>query len=222
MPVCIYDLKKISKSYAKTGFVLKDLDLNVSKAEALCIMGASGAGKSTLLHIMGALDKPDSGSVLYRGGNFRFFSSKEAAFFRRRKIGFVFQFHYLLNEFTALENILLPARIAKTPPKEAYDRAMGLMETLQITQRKDHFPSQLSGGEQQRAAIARALVNAPEVLLADEPVGNLDRENSLKIRELFFQLQSDFQLTLIAVSHDEDFAGAFPSVLHLQDGKIHA
>ena len=217
----IYELKDVSKTYIRGSQalpVLKDINLQVQKGQALCIMGPSGAGKSTLLHIMGTLDRASSGSVFYRGRELAEFSDEDRAFLRRGKLGFVFQFHHLLSEFTAQENIIIPGHFTGRGYKEALKRAQFLMETLGISSRKDHYPSELSGGEQQRVAIARALMNEPEVLLADEPVGNLDRKNALKIRDLFFELHKTFQLTLISVSHDIGFAGAFPRILRLEDG----
>ena len=217
----IYELKDVSKTYirgSQTLPVLKDINLQVQKGQALCIMGPSGAGKSTLLHIMGTLDRASSGSVFYRGRELAEFSDEDRAFLRRGKLGFVFQFHHLLSEFTAQENIIIPGHFTGRGYKDSLKRAQFLMETLGISSRKDHYPSELSGGEQQRVAIARALMNEPEVLLADEPVGNLDRKNALKIRDLFFELHKTFQLTLISVSHDIGFAGAFPRILRLEDG----
>lgn len=219
----IYELKNVHKIYTRGSqslSVLKDINLQVQKGQALCIMGPSGAGKSTLLHIMGTLDQASSGSVFYRNRELSGFSDEDRAFLRRGKLGFVFQFHHLLSEFTAQENILIPGHFTGRGYKEAVKRAQFLMETLGIFSRKDHYPSQMSGGEQQRVAIARALMNEPEVLLADEPVGNLDRKNALKIRDLFFDLQKTFQLTLISVSHDIGFAGAFPRILRLEDGLL--
>ena len=219
----VYELKGVGKAYTRGGetlAVLKDVSLKIQKGQALCVMGPSGAGKSTLLHIMGTLDRATSGSILYRGKELARFSHEDRAFLRRSKLGFVFQFHYLLGEFTARENIMIPAHFTGRGYKTAGERADFLMETLGIFARKDHYPSELSGGEQQRVAIARALMNEPEVLLADEPSGNLDRANALKIRDLFFTLHKTFQLTLITVSHDIGFAGAFPRVLRLEDGRL--
>lgn len=219
----IYRLEKVSKTYIRgkqSLKILKDLELCIHKGESLCIVGASGAGKSTLLHIMGALDRPTSGSVFYKEQDISGFSASQLAFLRRRKIGFVFQFHYLLSEFTALENVMLPAHIAKIPVKEALKKAEALIETLGLSHRKTHYPSELSGGEQQRLAIARALINDPEILLADEPAGNLDSKNSKTIQDLFAHLHARFRLTLVSVSHDMSFASSFSSVLKMEDGKI--
>ena len=219
----IYKLEKVCKSFSRGGrdlSILKDLDLSVPKGGFLCVSGASGAGKSTLLHIMGALDRPTSGSVLFQGRELPSLSSSKSAFLRREKIGFVFQFHYLLNEFTALENIALPALIAAVPRKKAFSRAEFLIETVGVSHRKSHFPSEMSGGEQQRVAVARALVNQPEVLLADEPAGNLDRASARKIQDLLFDLHERFQLTIVAVSHNLSFARSCPSRAEIEDGKI--
>ena len=220
----IYEIKNLVKNYQTESQllpILKGLNLSIQKGEALCITGPSGSGKSTLLHLMGALDRPSSGELLYHNRNLCEWTDEQLAFFRRDKLGFVFQFHHLLGEFTVLENIMMPGYISGKSKKICSKRAQFLVESLGLTQRASHYPSQLSGGEQQRVAVARALMNEPEILLADEPVGNLDRKNSLIIRDLFFELHKKFHLTLIAVSHDTFFAEAFPSVLKLEDGKIH-
>lgn len=219
----IYRLQNICKSYQHGNSVLpilKNLNLDIHKGQAICITGPSGSGKSTLLHIIGTLDKATSGQVFYRDKNIDSFNEKELAFLRNKKIGFVFQFHYLLTEFTALENVMIPAHLAKKNYKESLERAGFLMETLGLSDRQKHYPAELSGGEQQRLAIARALMNEPELLLADEPVGNLDRKNAASIRDLFFDLHKNFSLTLVAVSHDRFFAEDFPSLLKLEDGQI--
>ena len=219
----IYEIKKLVKSYQMESQelpILRGLDLSVQKGSALCITGPSGSGKSTLLHLMGALDRPSSGEILYRNRDLSEFTDEQMAFFRRNKLGFVFQFHHLLGEFTVLENIMLPGYINGKTKKICSERAGFLAESLGLKERLAHYPSQLSGGEQQRVAVARALMNEPEIILADEPVGNLDRKNGLIIRDLFFELQEKFHLTLVAVSHDTFFAEAFPSVLKLEDGKI--
>ena len=219
----IYEIKKLVKNYQMASqelSILKGLDLSIQKGSALCITGPSGSGKSTLLHLMGALDRPSSGKILYRSRDLSEFTDEQMAFFRRNKLGFIFQFHYLLGEFTVLENIMLPGYINGKTKKKCSERASFLAESLGLKERFSHYPSQLSGGEQQRVAVARALMNEPEIILADEPVGNLDRKNGLIIRDLFFELQEKFHLTVIAVSHDSFFAEAFPSVLKLEDGKI--
>jgi len=198
--------------------ILKGLDLQIEQGEAICIIGVSGAGKSTLLHILGTLDRPTLGCVFYRGRDLFRQSDDELARFRGEKLGFVFQFHHLMSEFTALENITMPARISGMKARIARERAGELMAGLGLSDRKNHYPSELSGGEQQRVAIARALLNEPEILLADEPTGNLDTKNSRRIQELFFELKERMGITLIVVSHDREFAKQFPRVLHIKDG----
>ena len=220
----IYEIKDLVKNYQTESQVLpilKDLNLKVKRGSAICITGPSGSGKSTLLHILGALDRPNSGKILYYNRDISEWTDEQMAFFRRDKLGFVFQFHHLLKEFTVLENIIMPAYIIGKSRKISLQRANFLAESLGLKDRISHYPSQLSGGEQQRVAVARALMNEPEIILADEPVGNLDRKNSLIIRNLFFELHEKFRLTLIAVSHSPFFAEAFSSVLKLEDGKIH-
>ena len=219
----IYKIKNLVKNYqtvAQNLPILKGLNFCVQKGEAVCITGASGSGKSTLLHLMGALDRPNSGEILYHNRDLCQLTEDQMAFFRRSKLGFVFQFHHLLSEFTVLENIMMPAFIFRKTKKNPLEKAQSLAQILGLDSRLSHYPSQLSGGEQQRVAVARALMNEPEIVLADEPVGNLDRKNGLIIRDLFFELQKKFELTLIAVSHDSFFAEAFPSVFKLEDGKI--
>jgi len=220
----IYEIRNLVKSY-QTGSqvfpILKDLDLKIKKGSAICITGPSGSGKSTLLHILGALDRPNSGKILYYDRDICEWTDEQMAFFRRDKLGFVFQFHHLLKEFTVLENVMMPAYITGKPRKSSLQRADFLVKSLGLKDRVSHYPSQLSGGERQRVAVARALMNEPEIILADEPVGNLDRKNGLVIRDLFFELHEKFRLTLIAVSHSLFFAEAFSSVLKLEDGKIH-
>ena len=219
----IYEIKDLVKNYqvgSQELSILKGLNLTVQKGSALCITGPSGSGKSTLLNLMGALDRPDTGEILYHNRDICKFTEEQMAFFRRNKIGFVFQFHHLLGEFTVLENIMLPGYINGQAKKDCLERAGFLAENLGLAERISHYPSQLSGGEQQRVAVARALMNEPEIILADEPVGNLDRENSLVIRDLFFELKEKFRLTLVAVSHDLFFSEVFPLVLKLEDGEI--
>lgn len=219
----IYQLTGVCKNYVRgnqTLSILKNLNLEVKKGQAVCITGPSGIGKSTLLHLMGTLDQATSGDIFYRNKNLKNLKAEQQAFLRREKLGFVFQFHHLLPEFTALENVRVPAQISKRPKKTSLERAHFLLETLGLQDRVHHYPSELSGGEQQRVAIARALMNSPEVLLADEPVGNLDQENSQKIRNLFFKLHEKFKLTLISVSHDKSFAETFPTILKMEQGKL--
>lgn len=199
--------------------ILKGVDLNIYENEALCIVGASGAGKSTLMHILGALDFPDEGEVLFRGQNLFKMTDDQLASYRNKSLGFVFQFHHLLAEFTALENVSLPARLGGRSPQEASSKAEKLLVRLGLGDRLHHFPSQLSGGESQRVAIARALINDPEILFADEPTGNLDSRNGLLIQDLFFDLIKQLKITLVAVTHDVKFAERFPRVLGMQDGR---
>jgi lipoprotein-releasing system ATP-binding protein len=198
--------------------ILKGLDLSIKAGEALCIVGSSGAGKSTLMHILGTLDNPNEGTVHFRNRNLFAMGDEELAQFRNRTLGFVFQFHHLLAEFTALENVLLPARIGNKSMTEAKQKAESLLVKVGLAERMHHFPSQLSGGELQRVAIARALINDPEILFADEPTGNLDSQNGAKIQELFFDLIRSMNVTVIVVTHDIRFAQKFPRVLRMQDG----
>ena len=223
MSEIVYEVKNLVKNYFNESQelkILKDLSLTVSKGSSLCIMGPSGSGKSTLLNLMGALDRPTLGKILYYGRDISDWTEDQRAFFRRDKLGFVFQSHYLLKEFTVLENISLPAYISKKSKKKFLERAHFLADSLGLKDRIQHYPSQLSGGESQRVAVARALMNEPEILLADEPVGNLDRKNGVIIRDLFFELQKKFNLTLIAVSHDSFFASAFSKTVKLEDGQL--
>lgn len=199
--------------------VLKGIDLTVFEGEALAIVGASGAGKSTLLHILGTLDRPTSGQVLFSGKNLFLESDETLARFRNTTIGFTFQFHHLLAEFSALENVMMPARIAGLSPPDCRRSAEQILTKLGLGGRLNHFPSELSGGEQQRVAIARALVRSPRVLLADEPTGNLDQANGRQIQDLFFQLKEDLGITLIVVTHDSNFASRFPRTLTIVDGR---
>lgn len=211
----------VTKVYERGGAkidVLKSVDLELYANEAVCILGASGAGKSTLLHIMGTLDRPTLGRVLHNGKDLSRESDETLAQFRNREIGFVFQFHHLLSEFSAIENIMLPARIGGLSEKEARARALKLLNLLGLEARQNHYPTELSGGEQQRVAVARALVQEPKILLADEPTGNLDTENSRQIQELFFSLKMKLGLTLVVVTHDANFATRFPRRLMLKDG----
>jgi lipoprotein-releasing system ATP-binding protein len=217
----LLDVKCVTRSYNRDGNameVLKGIDLQVYERDAICILGTSGAGKSTLLHILGTLDRPTLGKVFYEGVDLSRKSTAELAQFRGKTIGFVFQFHHLLPEFTALENVIMPCRIAKIPTKESEAKAKHLLVRLGLEKRMEHYPSQLSGGEQQRVAIARALVRSPRLLLADEPTGNLDSANAQIIQDLFFQLKEEEGLTLVVVSHDRQFASRFPRRLELKDG----
>ncbi len=198
--------------------ILRGLDLEIKKGEAVCIVGASGAGKSTLLHILGTLDRPTLGKVFYDGHDLTRQSDEDLANFRNKTMGFVFQFHHLLGEFTALENVMMPCRISGMSLNDSRMAAEELLEMLGLKERLTHFPSELSGGEQQRVAIARALVRKPEVLFADEPTGNLDTVNGERIQDLFFDLKTRLQLTLVVVTHDQAFARKFPRVLNMRDG----
>lgn len=219
----IYEVKNLTKIYKQASqnlFILKNINFCVKKGEAICISGPSGSGKSTLLNILGTLDCPSSGQVLYREKDLNSLTNQEVSFFRKNKLGFIFQFHHLLGEFTVLENIMMPAILAGKSKALRLERAQFLIQTLGLNDRQKHYPSQLSGGEQQRVAIGRALMNEPDILLADEPVGNLDRQNARIIRDLFFELHKKFQLTLLACSHDSFFTEAFPSILKLEDGRV--
>jgi lipoprotein-releasing system ATP-binding protein len=209
---------RIEKSYGSL-HILRGLDFEVVRGEAVCILGASGAGKSTFLHILGTLDRPTRGSVYYQSEDLFAKNDNELSAFRAQKLGFVFQFHHLLSEFNALENVMMPGRIAGETYLDCKARAASLLDYFGLTQRLTHYPSELSGGEQQRVAIARALYHKPLILLADEPTGNLDSENSLKIQDLFFQLKDEMGLTLIVVTHDQRFASRFPRSVKMADGQ---
>jgi lipoprotein-releasing system ATP-binding protein len=209
----------IQKSYGPLN-VLKSVDLQVAKGEIVAIVGASGAGKSTLLHILGTLDNPDAGKVLIHDKDVFAQSSRSLAAFRNSSIGFVFQFHNLLPEFTALENILIPGLIGGKDPKDVRKRAENLMDMLGITHRKEHKPSELSGGEQQRTAVARALINSPDLILADEPSGNLDSKNAIELHNLFFQLRKDLTQTFIIVTHNTDLSMMADRRVEIRDGMI--
>lgn len=200
--------------------VLKGITLEVKKGEIISIVGASGAGKSTLLHILGTLDKANAGTVELNGTVIKTLSEKKLAEFRNRHIGFVFQFHHLLPEFTALENICIPAFIAGRSKKDSQRRAMELMEFMNIKERAHHKPSTLSGGEQQRVAVARALVNNPDVILADEPSGNLDSASAVELHNLFFRLRDTFAQTYVIVTHNTELANMADRKLTIKDGVI--
>ncbi|GJH41763.1 lipoprotein-releasing system ATP-binding protein LolD [Capnocytophaga sp. HP1101] len=212
----------IHKTY-KDLEVLKGVSVSVTKGEIVSIVGASGAGKTTLLHILGTLDSPDTGnpsSLIINGTDILSLSSKTLAKFRNEHIGFIFQFHQLLPEFTALENICIPALIKGMNKKEAEKRAMELLDFLHLAPRADHKPNALSGGEQQRVSVARALMNHPSVVFADEPSGNLDSESAEKLHQLFFQLREEFQQTFVIVTHNEELATMADRKLVMVDGKI--
>lgn len=199
--------------------ILRGLDFEVYAGEAVCILGASGAGKSTFLHILGTLDQPTAGSIFWKGEDLKVKSDASLSRLRNESMGFVFQFHHLLSEFTAVENVMLPGRIAGAPLQKSRARAEDLLDFMGLSHRLQHYPSELSGGEQQRVAIARALYSEPEVLFADEPTGNLDTENSLKIQDLFFELKKKMGLTLVVVTHDNRFAARFPRSIRMADGQ---
>lgn len=209
----------ILKSYGDLK-VLKGIDLEVKEKEVVTIVGASGAGKTTLLQIIGTLDKPDSGSVQFNGKDVSGLSQKALSAFRNKNIGFVFQFHQLLPEFTAVENVCIPALIGGVPRNTANEKAVSLLTFLGLADRLDHKPSQLSGGEQQRVAVARALVNDPSVILADEPSGNLDTENKKELHKLFFRLRDTFGQTFIIVTHDPELAAMSDRTIRIRDGLI--
>ena len=216
---CMIIAQNIQKSFGPLK-VLKGINLEVRTGEIISIVGASGAGKSTLLHILGTLDKADSGSVELNGIRVKDLSERKLSDFRNRQIGFVFQFHHLLPEFTALENICIPAFIARLGKREAAKKAMDLLDFMNLRDRATHKPSELSGGEQQRVAVARALVNNPSVILADEPSGNLDSESAIELHKLFFRLRDTFRQTYIIVTHNLDLANMADRKLTMKDGLI--
>lgn len=209
----------IYKSFGNVD-VIKGIDLHIDKGEIVTIVGASGAGKSTLLQIIGTLEKADKGYVIINGQNISKMSQKTLAAFRNKNIGFVFQFHHLLPEFTALENICIPAFIAGTSKSNALNKASQLLDYLNLTERANHKPSMLSGGEQQRVAVARALINNPAIILADEPSGNLDSQNAKELHELFFKLREQTGQTFVIVTHNPDLAQMADRTLTIKDGKI--
>jgi lipoprotein-releasing system ATP-binding protein len=200
--------------------VLRSIDLDVQVGERIAVVGASGAGKSTLMHLLGGLDRPSEGSVSFEGAEIFSFAPAQLDAFRNRTVGFVFQFHQLLPEFTALENVMMPARIGRLPVAEAQARAERLLVAVGLDHRLDHKPGQLSGGEQQRVALARALVMAPRLLLADEPTGNLDSVTSAEIMALLDRLHAEYRLTLVMVTHSETLAGRMDRVVRMVDGRV--
>lgn len=213
------EIKNIRKSYGNLQ-VLKGIDLTINEKKIVTIVGASSAGKSTLLHIIGSLDLPDSGEVWYGQENIALYSPDRLSAFRNRNIGFVFQFHHLLPEFTALENVCIPAWIKGDSKKEAERKATELLGLLGLRERMAHKPAQLSGGEQQRVSIARALINSPKVVLADEPSGNLDSRNRTELHQLFFRLRDELGQTFVIVTHDTELAALSDLTVTLSDGQI--
>ena len=212
-------LRNITKSFG-TLEVLRGIDLDIQKGEVVSIVGPSGAGKTTLLQIMGTLDKPDKGTVVFDDLDVNSLSQKKLSEFRNRHIGFVFQFHQLLPEFTALENIMIPAFIGGSGKREASQRAMELLEFMGLQDRASHKPNELSGGEKQRVAVARALVNKPTVVMADEPSGSLDSANKEELHRLFFALREQYGQTFVIVTHDESLAAMTDRTIHLLDGMV--
>lgn len=213
------DIHNIHKSFGQLE-VLKGIDLHIGKGEVVSIVGPSGAGKTTLLQIMGTLDKPDAGSLSIARHDVLKLNRRQLARFRCEHIGFVFQFHQLLPEFTALENVMIPALIAKRNKSEARQRALQLLEYLKLADRANHKPAELSGGENQRVAVARALMNEPDVVFADEPSGSLDSHNKAELHQLFFDLRDKFGQTFVIVTHDEELAALTDRTIHLADGRI--
>lgn len=213
------DIKGITKSFGSLQ-VLKGIDLHIDKGEVVSIVGPSGAGKTTLLQIIGTLDKPDSGDIIIDGTDVRKLGAKKLSEFRNRRIGFVFQFHQLLPEFTAVENVMLPAFIAGMSKSEAKKRAMELLDFMGLSDRADHKPNELSGGEKQRVAVARALVNRPAVILADEPSGSLDSKNKDELHRLFFDFRDRTGQTFVIVTHDESLAKITDRTIEMKDGML--
>lgn len=213
------EIQNIHKSFGRLE-VLKGIDARIGKGEIVAIVGASGAGKTTLLQIVGTLEKPDSGQILFDGASAFDLREKELSAFRNRHIGFIYQFHQLLPEFTALENVMLPALIARTGRSEAHRRAAELLDYLGLSDRASHKPAQLSGGEKQRVAVARALINRPDVVLADEPSGSLDSQNKTELHNLFFDLRREFGHTFLIVTHDETLARLSDRMIELRDGRV--
>lgn len=213
------EIKNLKKNYGSLA-VLKGVDFTIQRGEVVSIVGASGAGKSTLLQILGTLDRPDAGSILFDSQDIFKLNNAGLNKFRNLKIGFVFQFHNLLPEFTALENVMMPALIAGKSKEEAKKRALELMELLRVAERSHHAPTELSGGEQQRMAVARALMNNPDIILADEPSGNLDSLHAEELHQLFFQLRTSMQQTFVIVTHNEKLASQSDRILKMVDGRI--
>ncbi|MDP4810843.1 MAG: ABC transporter ATP-binding protein [Saprospiraceae bacterium] len=213
------EAKGIVKNYGNLR-VLKGVDILIKKGEVVAITGKSGAGKSTLLHILGTLDQSDEGTILFEDNDISKYNNKELAKFRNSEIGFIFQFHYLLPEFTALENVSIPGFISKRPENEVIEEAKKLLDYLGLTDRMQHKPGALSGGEQQRVSVARALINKPSVIFADEPSGNLDIQSSQELHSLIFKLRNDFNQTFVLVTHNTDLAKMSDRCLEMRDGQI--
>lgn len=216
----------LEKSFpSKTGderlVVLNDVSLSITRGEVVCVVGASGSGKSTLLHILGGLDQPDAGTISWNGRQMYNMNTDELAAFRNRNLGFVFQFHHLLPEFTALENVMMPALIQNANFKKAETRAMNLLQRFGISARADHRPTELSGGEQQRVAMARALINKPELILADEPTGNLDEENTEILLDMLFDLRETDNVSILLITHEKEIAQRTDNTFQLTKGKLH-
>lgn len=215
----ILQARNIHKNYGQL-WVLKGVDLEVKQGEIASIVGPSGSGKSTLLHILGTLDQPNKGEVFINQQKINFLREKEVAAFRNHHIGFVFQFHHLLPEFTALENVSIPGWMSGRKKKEVSEKASEILKTLGLGGRLDNKPAALSGGEQQRVAVARALINDPKIIFADEPTGNLDSANARDLHQLFFDLRKQFNQTFLIVTHNEELAQMSDRILHMKDGKI--
>lgn len=209
----------ITKSFGDLQ-VLKGINLSIERGEIISIVGPSGAGKTTLLQILGTLDKPDGGNVFYGQNNINRMKDKDIANFRNKKIGFVFQFHQLLPEFTAMENVMIPLLIGRVKPAEAEKRSRKILEFMGLADRLEHKPSELSGGEKQRVAVARALANEPDVIFADEPSGSLDTRNKEELHQLFFDLRKELNQTFVIVTHDEHLASITDRTIHMLDGRI--
>ena len=215
----ILQARDIHKNYGQL-WVLKGVDVEIKQGEIASIVGPSGSGKSTLLHILGTLDHPDKGEVFINQQKINFLQDREVAAFRNQHIGFVFQFHHLLPEFTALENVSIPGWMAGRKRKEVSERAVEILKTLGLGNRLENKPAALSGGEQQRVAVARALINSPKIIFADEPTGNLDSANAKELHQLFFDLRKQFNQTFLIVTHNEELAQMSDRILHMKDGKI--